>query len=236
MDSEAQAVWKEFENFHRPNGSNATRHAIIDRLLRSELEADSAARVVVVGAGFDTRAFRLRGGRWVEIDEPALLARKESRLPTGSAPNSLTRVPIQFASESLGAKLAPFAGPERTHVVVEGVLMYLTLAQRRALLEPLRKCYPHHVVYCDLMRESFANSYGREIREKLASMGAPFRDVTEHPERLFTEAGYVRLACESIPLTAAERGAIDVPAFAIRWFMRKLRRGYCVWKWERRAG
>ncbi len=231
MNAEARDVWEQFKALDRPNASNATRHGIIDDALRAELGENPAARVVVIGAGFDTRAFRLRGGRWFEVDEPDLLEEKERRLPAARAQNPLTRVPVRFEREPLAERLSPFVGPEPTIVVVEGVLMYVTQAQRNELLRTLKACYPRHTLYCDLMRESFADSYGREIRAKLSALGAAFKDMTEKPERLFFDHGYRPLACRSIPLEAAERGAIDVPAFAIRWLLAKLRRGYCVWKW-----
>src|SRR5690606_15408216 len=92
MNAEARDVWEQFKALDRPNASNATRHGIIDDALRAELGENPAARVVVIGAGFDTRAFRLRGGRWFEVDEPDLLEEKERRLPAARAQNPLTRV------------------------------------------------------------------------------------------------------------------------------------------------
>ena len=232
MNEDARAIWDQFKSFRKPNASNATRHALIDEHLRRELRADPGARVVVVGAGFDTRAFRLAGGHWIEVDEPAVISYKESRLPATRAPNPLTRLSIQFMRESLAEKLAPVAGTERTHIVVEGVLMYLTHIQRVELLQALRKCYPHHVLYVDLMRKSFFESYSREVHEKIVGLGTHFSDMTERPEQLLADAGYTSLACTSIPLAAAERGAVAIPAVVVRWFLGKLRRGYSVWKWE----
>ena len=60
--------------FTAPNVSNATRHRIIDDLLRDRLADHHDLRVVLIGAGFDSRAFRLKGGRWYEVDEPQVLA------------------------------------------------------------------------------------------------------------------------------------------------------------------
>lgn len=65
MNEDAQRVWAEFKDFTPPNLSNAARHAMVDAHLRRELAADPAATVVIIGAGFDTRAFRLKGGRWM---------------------------------------------------------------------------------------------------------------------------------------------------------------------------
>lgn len=233
MNAEAESVWDQFKDFPRPNASNAARHAIIDEHLSTELAADPKARVVVVGAGFDTRAFRLRGGHWIEVDEPAIITYKEARLPAASAPNPLTRVPISFSHESLTERLAPYSGKETTHVVIEGVFMYLTPAQRRELLDALGNLFPRHFVYCDLMRQSFFERYARDLHQKIVALGANFTDLSETPERLFTDAGYRPLACTSNALRAAELGGFGVPPFVIKWFLGTLRRGYCVWKFGR---
>jgi methyltransferase (TIGR00027 family) len=232
MDAEAERVWEQFKDSARPNASNAARHAIIDEHLRRELAADPKARVVIIGAGFDTRAFRLKGGNWIEVDEPAIISYKEARLPAASAPNPLTRVSVSFAHESLNDRLAAHAGPEPTHVVIEGVLMYLTQTQRRELLATLRKLFPHHVVYADLMRQSFFNRYARDVHQKFVAMGTSFTELGKRPERLFTEAGYRPLAWTSIALRAAEMRSFGIPRFAVRWFLRTLRRGFCVWKFS----
>jgi methyltransferase (TIGR00027 family) len=233
MNAEAERTWEQFKDFPRPNASNAARHAIIDEQLSAELATNPRTRVVVIGAGFDTRAFRLKGGNWIEVDEPAIITYKEARLPAASAANPLIRVTISFAHESLSDQLAPFAGPEPTHVVIEGVLMYLTQAQRRDLLASLRQLFPHHVVYCDLMRKSFFNRYARDLHQKFVAIGTTFTELSETPERLFTDSGYRPLAWTSIALRAAELRSFGIPPFAVRWLLRTLRRGYCVWRFSR---
>ncbi len=108
-----------------PAVSNVARHRIIDDLIRGCLARDPDRRIVLLGAGFDTRAFRLDGGRWWEIDDPNLLALKEERLPARTAPNPLTRIPVSFETDTLATHLAPLAGNDGALVVVEGVTMYL---------------------------------------------------------------------------------------------------------------
>lgn len=229
---EAEHIWEQFRGFHKANASNAARHAIIDEHLSTELAADPKSQIMVIGTGFDTRAFRLKGGQWIEVDEPAIITYKESRLPANSAPNPLTRVAIDFSRESLAQRLASFAGPDPIHVVIEGVLMYLTQAQRAELVRTLGSLFPRHVLYCDLMRQSFLQRYARDLHEKIVGLGASFTELSERPERLFIDSGYKPLACTSIPLRAARSGAFGIPRFAVRWFLGTLRRGYRVWKFE----
>ncbi|HEX5575638.1 MAG TPA: class I SAM-dependent methyltransferase, partial [Gemmatimonadales bacterium] len=110
MSSDAWTLFERFRGLRAPNASNIVRHRLIDDLLRARLARQPDAAIVIIGAGFDARAFRLPGGRWIELDEPALINLKEARLPAREAPNPLTRVAIRFGSESLEAALAPFRG------------------------------------------------------------------------------------------------------------------------------
>jgi O-methyltransferase involved in polyketide biosynthesis len=65
MDEAAWRIFEPFRNFTAPNASNITRHRIIDDLLRDRLAAQPGLRIVLIGAGFDSRAYRLKGGRWL---------------------------------------------------------------------------------------------------------------------------------------------------------------------------
>ena len=86
MTPEAWATFEPFRPLAAPNASNVVRARIIDDLLRTTLQARPDAGVVIIGAGFDTRAFRLPGGRWVELDEPAVIALKDAELPAPRRP------------------------------------------------------------------------------------------------------------------------------------------------------
>lgn len=228
MNDEARRIWEEFKDFTPPNVSNAARHGMIDDHLRVVLAADPQATVVIIGAGFDTRPFRLKGGRWFEFDEPEILTYKERCLPAASAPNPLTRVPIEFAHESLADKLAIAGSPSNAHVVIEGVLFYLTIAQRQALLEALSGQFPKHTIYADLMRKACFEKYSRDIHHKIAGMGATFTDMVQEPERLFLDAGYVMRDLASIPLHAVNRKDIGIPRLVVRYLLRTLRNGYQI--------
>ena len=236
VTDETRRLWKDFQDFTRPNAGNAARHGIIDEYLEEELATAPDARVVLLGAGFDTRPFRLDGGRWIEIDEAAVIEHKEAALPTDSAPNPLTRIEIDFEEESLEEKLAPVRTEEEAHVVIEGVLMYLTREEREETLRTLQALFPRHTVYCDLMTASFFEKHSRDLHEEIVGVGATFKDMTESPEKLFTDAGYETLASTSIPLRAARCPEIGIPPFVIRWFLRNLRRGYQIWKFRYREG
>ena len=147
-------------------------------------------RVILIGAGFDSRAFRLPGGRWLEVDEPAVFAWKEPRLPAADSPNPLTRLPVDFAAERLADRLQPFADPGPIVIIIEGVLMYLEEPLIRELLRTLRSLFPRGEILCDVMTTEFANQFGREIREKLRELGAVFAMPSRPLEAIFADEHY----------------------------------------------
>ena len=210
MDDEA---WKVFEPFRRltgPNISNATRHRIIDDLLRDRLADHHDLRRVIVGAGFDSRALRLTGGRWLEVVEPQLFAWKEPRLPAAESPNPLTRIAVDFATERLTDRLSPFADAGPMAVVVEGVLFYLGETRIRELLRTLRALYPQGDVICDVMTREFFEKFSRPIHGKLVELGASFQ-LPEHPlETIFADERYEQTAHVSVQRRAAELGQMPL--------------------------
>ncbi len=232
MDDDARAVAERFSALKRPFQSFPVRHRVIDDMLREELGRDRGLRIMVVGCGFDTRGYRLDGGRWVEVDEPELLAIKEARLPAAEAPSPLERVPIRFREESLEATLLPYATDEYVVIVLEGILGYVPDPDRRALLATLVRLFPHHAVVCDLLTRTFLARYARSLVRFLREIDAEFAASSDHPEALFHERGYHTAARVSVPERGAELSAQGAPP---RWLVRLLpgfRDGYCVWKLE----
>ena len=232
MNEEAQNVWREFKDYLRPNMSNASRHAMIDSQLRDALSIAPHAQVAVVGAGFDTRAFRIKGGKWIELDEPAIIRYKESKLPASEAPNPLTRIAVEFNKDLLTEKLSAYATQATTHIIIEGVFMYLRHEERERLIQDLQKIFPKHIVYCDLMRHTFFERYSKPVHEKIVALGTTFTDLSDQPETLFLSNGYTMASCLSIPLYAAQHGNIGIPSFMVRYFLRTLRDGYRIYRFE----
>ena len=231
MTEEGLRLFEPFRQLPYPNGSNVARHRIIDDLILEQLDREPERRIVIIGAGFDSRAFRLAGGRWVELDEPQLIAFKEERLPAAGAANPLQRIPIDFASESLAERLAPFRG-ESVTVILEGVSMYLTEEQKAGLIRTLREVFPSQILIADLMTRRFVDRIARPIREKLQALGATMTQGIPHPEEPFLAAGYRLMKRISIPARAADLGAFSLPLI-LRWtFARTLVRGYQVHVFE----
>lgn len=232
MNDEGLKILETFKDETKPNSSNVARHRLIDDLLRQELAAHPDLRVVIIGAGFDSRAYRLQGGTWIELDEPQVIAYKNERLPVSDCANKLQRIPIDFANESLAEKLAPFAGGGPVVVVVEGVFMYLEQPVIEQLLQTLHRLFPRHKLICDLMTRKFFVKYGRTIHEKLTGMGATFKFTADNPEEIFVKHGYARVGQFSIVEKSTEYEGRRVPKILFRTLLRTLASGYAIYVFE----
>jgi len=234
MNEQGLQILEAFKDETRPNTSNVGRHRIIDDLLRHELEANPNLAVVIIGAGFDTRAFRLKGGTWIELDEPQVITYKDERLPAANSENELQRISIDFAVDSLEQKLTSFSGRSPVAVVIEGVLGYLEETAIDQLLQTLRRVFPRHKLICDLMTREFVEKNAGTIHEKLTGMGATFKFTIDQPEELFLKNGYRQL--ETIPVIekAVLFEAPDIPPSVWATVQPTLPQGYDIHVFETR--
>jgi methyltransferase (TIGR00027 family) len=110
--------------------SGIARTRLIDDWINQEIE-NGAGQLVVLGAGFDTRALRLRSlakTRVIEIDRPAMIAYKNRVLGAeGGDRQHLARVQVDFLKDSLGECLlkADYKRSLKTLFLWEGVTNYL---------------------------------------------------------------------------------------------------------------
>jgi methyltransferase (TIGR00027 family) len=232
IDDRGFSIVEAFRPYLRPNASNVARHRIIDDLLRARLAADPGLRIVSIGAGFDTRPYRLAGGRWVEVDEADLLAYKDARLPVAEAPNELVRIAVDFDGESLTDRLAGMADGRPVVVVAEGISMYLGEARLRALARALKGLFPRCELICDLMTRPFLARYADQVHAELQKLGAGFALTEAHPATIFETEGFRVRARHSIARRAMEEGTLAMPGWAVDVFLTTLREGYAVWVFE----
>lgn len=105
--------------------------------------AEGFERVIVLGAGFDTLGLRLSKEMQqievIEIDHPATQDAKQRALADNAAAPSvnLRFIALDLATDPIPATL--FSDRKATIVIVEGVLMYLSLADVSRLFDSLRK-------------------------------------------------------------------------------------------------
>jgi methyltransferase (TIGR00027 family) len=142
---------------------------IDEKLIESLPDIDA---VVNLGAGFDTRVYRLpalgRVPAW-EIDQPWNIERKRRRLRKlfGAVPRHVTLVPIDFDRQDLGATLAAdgYAAAKRTFFNWEGVTQYLREASILATLEFLAHAARGSRLAFTYVRKDFLDGkamYGQE--------------------------------------------------------------------------
>ncbi len=112
--------------------SAVARTRAIDDLVRHAVEK-GATQFLVLGAGFDTRPYRipeLEAVRTYEVDHPATQALKRERLASRSIERAqdVRFVAVDFEVDDLAQKLAEagFDQERRSIVVWEGVVSYLT--------------------------------------------------------------------------------------------------------------
>jgi methyltransferase (TIGR00027 family) len=124
---------------------NARTHYIDAALRRAA--ADGATQVVILGAGYDSRAYRFRESfpqlRFFEVDLPKTGEVKRQRLVEvfGTVPDYVRYAPIDFDTQKLEDVLPPlgFDPRQRTFFILEGVSMYVVEEGNGATLDFIRR-------------------------------------------------------------------------------------------------
>ncbi|PND56160.1 SAM-dependent methyltransferase [Mycobacterium sp. ENV421] len=124
--------------------------------------------VVILGAGYDTRAYRLpalSGVPVCEVDLPANTARKAAavRRTFGRVPDNVTLLPVDFETDDLADVLQGngFGNQRRTFYVWEAVTQYLTEPAVRRTLDHLSHAGPGSGLAFTFIRADFLT--GRQL-------------------------------------------------------------------------
>lgn len=168
----------------------AIRHGIIDEIVISEIEKDSNVSFVLVGAGLDTRAFRINGGEWFELDHESIITYKSSFFPDKEALNPLSRIEVDFSSGSLERGLRSINFKNKVIFIFEGVFMYLTSDEISRTLSIIRSVAPNHVLVCDIMRKECMSKYFDSLGKTLERLGATVKLEESNQEEIVTCYGY----------------------------------------------
>ncbi|WP_047865852.1 SAM-dependent methyltransferase [Rubrobacter aplysinae] len=115
------------------SGIVCRKRYIDDTVVLAVAGENSVDAVVNLGAGYDTRVYRLPALANVpvwEVDQPANIEAKQANLQKalGKIPTNVTLVPINFVEQELGPVLAAhgYAADTKTFFVWEAVSQYLT--------------------------------------------------------------------------------------------------------------
>lgn len=167
-------------------GFMVARTRCFDEALLGEA-ADGVRQVVILGAGYDSRALRFRrqleNVQVYEVDHPGTQARKLSILmrAIGDIPENVHYIPVDFNRDGLSSALSRngFLSNERTLFLWEGVSYYL---RRKVVVDILRfvsSCSPGSSIIFDYALKQFVNgdtsTYGGEhVAQWLRKVGEPF--------------------------------------------------------------
>ena len=180
----------------------ALRVAYLDRLVGLAIDSLSIRQIVILGAGYDTRAARLprAGVRFFEVDHPATQEAKRERLA------KLDRYPVEAATyttcnferedpiDRLGA--TGFHLREPALVIWEGVVPYLTEGAIRTTASRLAAGLdPRSLVAFDFVGKRFAagevkSDKDRETRAYVGELGEPIRYGSDDVLPLLYECGF----------------------------------------------
>ena len=174
------------------SGIMCRKRYIDEALIASSREIDA---VVNLGAGFDTRAYRLPALAEIpvwEVDQPANIKSKQDRLQQrfGRPPEHVALVPIDFDQEALGPALASrgYTAHGRTFFIWEAVTQYLTETGISATLDFLATA-PHgsRLAFTYVLKDFLTgqNLYGQErlheryVKGKIWLFGLDPRNISD---------------------------------------------------------
>ena len=160
------------------------------RVIDDDVDAFARAggrQIVLLGAGFDCRAWRLRaleGATVFEVDHPATQAKKRAIMDGQRAPARVAFVPWHFERQPLAELPARLAreghdAGKPTMTILEGVLMYLTADATDSTFACIKSYSapgsPAAITYMDrsLVHERSGSGMGRRLAVRL--VGEPFR-------------------------------------------------------------
>lgn len=180
----------------------ALRVAYLDRLVALAVDQLSIRQVVILGAGYDTRAARLprAGVRYFEVDHPATQAAKRQALARleGYPVDAATYVACNFEREEPIERLvgSGFRIDDPALVIWEGVVPYLTEAAVRATATRLaRGLDPRSLVAFDFVGKKLASGQNLsaadlQTRSYVGELGEPIQFGSDDMLPLLYECGF----------------------------------------------
>jgi methyltransferase (TIGR00027 family) len=173
---------------------NIVRTAVFDELILRTIERDRAGCVLNLGAGLDTRPYRLAlpaDLRWVEADLPGILGHK-AKLLAGEQPRCrLERMSADLADTTARRRLLDqVAAGQPVLVVSEGLVPYLTHDDVTCLASDLAARPGFRWWAMDLASPLFIWWANRIAGRRLSAAGASFQFAPEDGPGFFRPLGW----------------------------------------------
>jgi methyltransferase (TIGR00027 family) len=126
--------------------SIVARVRYFDDVVQASLGA-GLEQLIILGAGYDTRAYRIEGLKNIsvfEADHPATQQLKKAKVKEifGSLPAHVAYIPLDLIADDLGQKLleSGYSRSKKTLFIMEGLLMYLPPDTVDAILSFIARC------------------------------------------------------------------------------------------------
>lgn len=141
----------------------AVRTRFVDELLLEALSASGVGTVLSVGAGLDTRPWRLELPstlRWIEVDFSAVLDYKDNLMSTETPRCRRERLIADLNDPAQRRAIYTVAGSAPSLMITEGLLMYLPAATVEALATEARRASGIAHWISDIRTTSFSKAIG----------------------------------------------------------------------------
>jgi methyltransferase (TIGR00027 family) len=206
----------------RISGGVVVRTVAFDEFIRSSIAERGVDAVVNLGAGLDTRPYRMDlppAFGWWEVDLPRLLDFKEARLAGRVSRCDLRRLRIDLRDPAARrTMLGAIAGEcRRALVVTEGLLPYLAPDDAATLAREIAAQPSFAFWAADLVADTLLAYSGRKkFGKALEKAGASFRFAPSEGVRFFEPFGFRVVEHRNPILDAYRLGRVP-------WFMRVLK-------------
>lgn len=189
----------------------ALRTVAIDQLIQEAID-DGVDTVINLGAGLDTRPYRLelpKSLKWIEVDFPHVIELKNSKLNHEVPRVQLERVALDLGNRKAAQEFYKKAGgsTQKAVIITEGVIPYLTDEQVGNLAVDLRAIPTFRYWIQDYRRGGF-KLVPNWFKSKLKS--APFQFTTSDWFGFFAQRGW-RMKNDIVLSDEAERRKRPMP-------------------------
>jgi len=189
------------------NNSIAARVRFFDDFVKKSID-EGIEQLVILGAGYDSRAYRIEGLEKIktfEVDHPATqnIKMEKIKMIFGSLPDHVVYVPCDLETEDFGQRLIDigYSRHVKTLFLMEGLLMYL---QPKVVDEILSFIVKNSGKNSSILFDYFPKSAvdgsskfeaGRNIRNQVSQLGEPFKfGIKEGTVDIFlTQRGFTQV-------------------------------------------
>ncbi|WP_394823642.1 class I SAM-dependent methyltransferase [Pendulispora albinea] len=203
--------------------SLAVRTRVFDELIVDAVRTKGVRTVVNLGAGLDTRPYRLAlpsNLRWIEVELPDLLQFKQDALAGERSVCAVERVPLDLGDRA--ARNALFEGigrsDPRAYLVTEGLLVYLDEMEVASLAGDLARAFPDGSWLLENVAPFVLARQRRRWNEPLRAARAEMKFAPAEGLAFFARHGWAPRTTKSL-LDEAERLGREMPFARLSRFL-----------------